>query len=54
MKMIIQCYTKEQTELANEIRRVAKLNQEGKLNTAGSVYYGELLEQAKQQNLCIW
>jgi len=44
-------YTKEQIELVNEIRRVAKLNQEGKLDTAGSIYYGELLEQTAAQNL---
>lgn len=46
-------YTNEQIKLIEEVRRVAKLNQEGKLDTNGSIYYGELLEQAKQQNICI-
>jgi hypothetical protein len=45
-------YTKEQNELIDEIRRVAKLNEEGGLNYEGSVYYGELLDRAKEQNIC--
>lgn len=47
-------YTKEQIDLANEIRRVANLNEEGKLDYDGTIYYAELLEQANQQNICVF
>lgn len=47
-------YTKEQIELVNEIRKLSKREQEGKLNYEELIRFLELQEQAKIQLLCYW
>lgn len=46
--------TQEQINLINEIRRLAKLGREGKLDYYGSIRFGELKVQADIRNLCWW